>query len=57
MGCFLLGQCTHVLAGGLERKAILSGRFLHLCLMPMIGGGGSLELHGLPDLHPAGVKL
>ena len=31
------------------RKAIVSGKFYTVMIAPMIGGGGLLELHGMPD--------
>jgi len=53
---FLLGHMHPFFAGDL-RAAILSGRFYTFACLPMIGGGGSLELHGIPDLpFPQGLK-
>jgi hypothetical protein len=45
----LLGKMHPCFAGDL-RAAILSGKFYTFAYMPMIGGGGSLEMHGMPDL-------
>jgi hypothetical protein len=44
----LLGRMPAGFAGDL-RKAIRSGRFHTWLCAPLIGGGGLLELHGMPD--------